>query len=341
MKGTMLRSAIVAVTAATFAAPAFANTVSTNAVQLTLTKAGINQTGVTQGGIFSIQGNGLDTVANNKPPILPTISAAGLVSSDAKVTSVLNQPFSFTVTARQADTVGAGGAVATNAGRHTGQFADMTTKTTTAHTANLNNQGVDQNAANKGILTISNAGAIALAAGIYSGSTATGIISTTQAGRYSQVENRRIVSSSNTQNVTNSDTQQAKFSVAGNGVAAVTDGGLALGKDTGGNAVNAAAVGTSIGIEALAGGTCSQASNCGSGGQFNLTNEVTANQASVAMTATSTDATTPAYGIVDFTVGGTTAGAIVMTNLNTVTVVGGGAGTSSSLSQVGELTAFN
>jgi len=30
-----------------------------------------------------------------------------------------------------------------------------------------------------------------------------------------------------------------------------------------------------------------------------------------------------------------------MTNLNTVTVLGGGAGTSSSLSQVGEMTAFN
>ena len=59
------------------------------------------------------------------------------------------------------------------------------------------------------------------------------------------------------------------------------------------------------------------------------------------MTVTGANATTPSYGIVDFSAGGTTAGAITFTNINSVAVLGGGAGTTSSLSQVGEMTAFN
>ena len=329
----MLRSVLLAATASTLVAPAFANTVTTNAVQLTLTKAAINQTGVTQGGIYAVQGNGRAKDANS--PTLPTIDATGLVNSVSNFRSVANQPFSFTVTARQADTVGAGGNIAANSGRHTGTFSDMTTKTT----------GASGNAPDLGSIAINGAGAITIAAGVLAGSTATGIISSTNAGRYAQVENRRIATSSNTQNITNSDVQQAKFSAAGEGVEAVTAGGIALMKDGNGQNI-AAAKGAVIGIAALAGANASlctngQGSNCANGNSFNLTNEVTVSQAGAAMSATSEDASTPGYGVVDYSVGGTTAGAITMTDLNTVSVIGGKAGTSSSLSQVGELTAFN
>jgi hypothetical protein len=308
------RAAFTAVVATSLAAPAFANTVSTNAVQLTVSQAANNQTGVTQGGQFAIQGNGLTAAT------IPTLTAAGLlaVANTAGFTAAENTSFSYLGTARQADTVGAGGAIAANAGRHTGTFSDMTTKTS--------------NGAALGTLSITAAGVASIAAGAGAGSTATGIVSSTNAGRYAQVENRRVVTSANTQNITNSDVQQTKFSANGNGMQAVTNGGFS---DIG------TALGVAIAPTVLTGAGCGGTSACAGGGAFNLTNEVTAGQNGVAMTVSSTDATTPAYGVVDFSAGGTTAGAITFTNLNTVAVLGGGAGTSSSLSKVGELTAFN
>ena len=310
------RAAVTAVAATAFAAPAFANTVATNAVQLTVTQAANKQVGVTQGGQFAIQGNGLAAAAT-----IPTITAAGqvAVANAAGFTSAENASFSYLATARQADTVGTGANIAGNAGRHTGTFSDMTTQSSAGN-------GV------LGAISISAAGVAAISAGSGAGSTATGIISSTNAGRYAQIENRRVVTSANTQNITNSDVQQTKFSANGNGVQAVTDGGFSN---------VATGLGAAITATALAGGTCGGTSACANNGSFNLTNEVTAGQSGTAMSVTSTDVTTPSYGVVDFAVGGTTAGNITFTNLNTVAVLGGGAGTSSSLSQVGELTAFN
>ena len=200
-----IRVAFLAIAATSLTAPAFANTVATNAVQLTVTQAANNQTGVTQGGQFAISGSGLTTGVG--AATIPAISAAGLVSvsNDPGFIAGINTNFSYLATMRQADTVGAGAAVAANGGRHTGTFSDMTTKTSVGN-------------GTVGTLAITAAGAATLAAGAGAGSTATGIVSTTNAGRYAQIENRRIVSSSNAQNITNSDVQQAKFSANGNGV---------------------------------------------------------------------------------------------------------------------------
>ena len=314
-----IRVAFLAIAATSLTAPAFANTVATNAVQLTVTQAANNQTGVTQGGQFAISGSGLTTGVG--AATIPAISAAGLVSvsNDPGFIAGINTNFSYLATMRQADTVGAGAAVAANGGRHTGTFSDMTTKTSVGN-------------GTVGTLAITAAGAATLAAGAGAGSTATGIVSTTNAGRYAQIENRRIVSSSNAQNITNSDVQQAKFSANGNGVGAVTNGGFSN---------LATGLGTALAPLALAGAGCTAGTNCATTGSFNLTNEVTASQDGTAMTVTGANATTPSYGIVDFSAGGTTAGAITFTNINSVAVLGGGAGTTSSLSQVGEMTAFN
>ena len=208
MKNT-LRAAIMAVAATSLAAPAFANTVATNAVQLTVSQTANSQTGVTQGGQFAIQGNGFAAAAT-----IPTINAAGqvAVANAAGFTVAENRSFSYLATARQADTVGTGANIAGNGGRHTGTFSDMTTKSS--------------NGAALGTLSITAAGVAAIAAGAGAGSTATGIISSTNAGRYAQIENRRVVTSANTQNITNSDVQQTKFSANGNGMQAVTDGGF-------------------------------------------------------------------------------------------------------------------
>lgn len=308
------RVAVVAIAATALASPALANTIQTNATQLTLTQAANSQTGVSQGGQFAISGSGL-TLAT-----LPTISTAGqvAVANAAGFTAAENTTFSYLATARQADSLAAGTNIAA-ANLYTGTFSDVTSSSST---------GVGT----LGTLTISAAGVGAIAAGSGSGSTATGIFSSKNAGRFASVENRRIVSSSNAQNITNSDVQQAKFSANGAGIEAITAGGFSN---------SSVALGAAIVSTALAGGTCGGTSTCALGGAFNLTQETTPNQAASALNVTSIELTTPSYGIVDYTAGGTTAGAITFTNINTVAVVGGGAGTTSSLSQVGELTAFN
>jgi hypothetical protein len=306
----------VAIAATALTSPALANTVQTNATQLTLTQAANSQTGVSQGGQFAISGSGL-TLAT-----LPVISTAGkvTVANAAGFTANQNATFSYLATARQADSLAVGTNIAA-ANLSTGTFSDVTSSSSTG-------------AGTLGTLTINAAGVAATSAGAGSGSTATGIFSSKNAGRFASVENRRIVSSANTQNITNSDAQQAKFSANGAGIDAITAGGFSN---------SSVALGAAIVSTALAGGTCANGagSTCALGGAFNLTQETTATQAASAMNVTSTALTTPSYGIVDYSAGGTTAGAITFTNINTVAVVGGGAGTTSSLSQVGELTAFN
>lgn len=308
------RVVVVAIAATALSSPALANTVQTNATQLTLTQAANSQVGVTQGGAFAISGSGL-TLAT-----IPTIAATGqvAVANAAGFTAALNTNFSYLATARQADTVSVGVNIA-GANLNTGTVSDVTSKSSRG-TAAL------------GTLTINGAGVAAIAAGAGAGSTATGIFSSKNAGRFSSVENRRIVSSANTQNITHSDVQQAKFSANGDGLTAVTNGGFSN---------VATGLGAAIVSTVMAGGTCGAGSTCIGLGAFDLTQETTANQAASIMNASSTELTTPSYGITDYSAGGTTAGLITFSNINTVAVVGGGAGTTSSLSKVGELTAFN
>ena len=314
MTRPILRGALVSVAAASIAAPGLANTVSTNAIQLTTVQAANAQTGVTQGGQFAIQGTGLNSIT------IPSIDAAGVVSvnNTAGFTTNINETFNYTATIRQADTQNAIGAIGT---LNTGTFSDTTTKSS-----------VGNGAGTLASLSISNVGIAALSAGTGAGQTATGIISTTAAGRYSQVENRRIVSSSNTQNITDSDVQQAKMVVKATGMSAVTNGGFSS---------IAGAAGTVVASTDLAGGGCGAASSCNNGTSFNIDVQRTASQTALDFDVTSTSVNKPAYGIVDHSVGGTTAGAITISGINTVGVTAGGAGTSASLSMVGEMTAFN
>lgn len=312
-----IRALVVALATTSLASPALANTVGTNAIQLTLTQAANSQIGVTQGGQFAIQGSGLDTVA------IPTISATGIVSAGTTALTVTEDAaFSYLATIRQADVVAIGASIGeTGQLDTTGTFSDLTSSSSVG-------------SGSVGTIAIDTTGDASIAhdtAG--AGSTLTGIISSTNAGRYAQVENRRIVSASTTQNITDSDVQQSKFSISGTGMDGITDGGF--------NSVTGAAGETAASV-VLEGGACSSTSSqCGSGGSFNLTQETTVGQDAATMNVTSTALTTPAYGIVDYSVGGTSSGAIALTDLNTVTATGGGAGTTASLSLVSELTAFN
>jgi hypothetical protein len=144
------------------------------------------------------------------------------------------------------------------------------------------------------------------------------------AGNESQI--RRIATSSNDQATFTSERQSARFQAGGSGLAAVTAGGIGLGGTT--------ALGDDPVQTALTGGT-NQA-----GVAFTKSQEVRTGQAGAATEATSTAVTQPGYGIFTNTLGGTTAGAIAGTNMNTVTAVMGGAGTSSTLSVVQSMTAF-
>lgn len=314
MTRPILRGALVSVAAASIAAPGLANTVSTNAIQLTTVQAANAQTGVTQGGQFAIQGTGLASIT------IPSINSAGVVTvnNTAGFTTNLNDTFNYTATIRQADTQNATTVIGTP---NSGTFSDTTTKSSVGNAAGT-----------LASLSISNVGVAALSAGGGAGQTATGIISTTAAGRYAQIENRRIVSSSNTQNLTDSDVQQAKMVVKGVGMSAVTNGGFSS---------IAGAAGTVVASTDLAGGGCGAGSSCNNGTAFNIDVQRTASQTALDFDVSSTGANKPGYGIVDHSVGGTTAGAIAITGINSVGVTAGGAGTSASLSMVGELTAFN
>ena len=312
----------MAAAASALTLPALANTVSTNAIQITATRAANSQTGTTQGGIYAFQGTGLTNVT------IPTISAAGVVdvANTGGISTTQNLIHNFTGTIRQADTVNGQQVIGV---LNTGTFGDMTTKTSGTLTA----------AANRATIEISNVGAVTIDAGDQAGSSVTGIISTTAAGRFSQVENRRVTSAANTQNITNSDVQQTKYVVAGEGVDALTDGGF-------NNVTGALGVAVLVTVSQYNDGAadsdgCGAGSLCAAGNLFNIENEVTPSQNSATLNVTSTAANKPGYGIIDHSVGGTTAGNVAIQDINVVTAEAGGAGTTSSLSMIGELTAFH
>ena len=142
----------------------------------------------------------------------------------------------------------------------------MTTKTS----------GTSVAAVNRATIEISNVGAVTIDAGDQAGSSVTGIISTTAAGRFSQVENRRVTSSANTQNITNSDVQQTKYVVAGEGVDALVDGGFNDVTGALGVAVVATASSYNDGVAASTG--CGAGSLCAAGNLFNIENEITPSQ---------------------------------------------------------------
>jgi hypothetical protein len=207
------------------------------------------------------------------------------------------------------------------AGLGAGSFGDMTTK------ASDTVGGVAV-----GTITISAAGAVTAAAGAGTGSSVTGIFSTNATGRNGSIENRRVATSGNTQLVVDSDRQETSATASGSNLNAMTDFGLG----TGGAVAGAA--GTAHAATAMAGATGASATGLANG--FTASANITDGQNTAAMGLTSVNVTRPAYGIVTEQAGGTTAGALTFTNLNAITAVGGGAGTTSSLSFIQEMTAF-
>lgn len=328
MRHIISKAVVAAMAATALSGPAFANTVATNAIQLTTTQAANYQLGVTQGGLFSITGNGLATVN------IPTIDADGVVDAAAAAgfTTALNETFSYLGTVRQADIAATGNDIA-NLHLNAGTFSDLTSKSSIG-TGTLGEIAIDA----AGVATMNN-GAVSGS----TGTTTTGIISTTLAGRFSQVENRRVASTSNAQTIVNQDVQQTKFSASGSGIDAVTQGGFNAADGAG---VAAGAAGTAFIVDVINFNVSgdedpTQAGRVNAEGDFNFTHEVTQGQGGEAINVTATDITTPDYGILEYYAGGLNAGVATITDINDVTVDAGGSGTTASLSYIGEMTAFN
>ena len=299
---------------------AYANTVVTpghkvtHAKQVSVTRAANSMSGTALGGSYTVSGAGLTNV------VIPTISAVGVVGlGAASNTAAADTTFSYSGSVGQGDI--ANTATTQVAGLGAGSFGDMTTKAS------------DTTATAVGTITISAAGAVAAAAGAGTGSSVTGIFSTNSTGRNGSIENRRVATSGNTQMIVDSDRQETSATASGSNLAAMTNFGLG---SNGGAA--AGALGTAHAATPMAGAVAPTATGLANG--FTASANITDGQNTAAMGLTSVNVTRPAYGIVNEQAGGTTAGALTFTNLNTITAVGGGAGTTSSLSFIQEMTAF-
>ena len=297
---------------------AYAVPTLTHAKQATITRAANSMSGTALGGSYTYSGAGLTQIQ------LPTISAAGLVGipddgggNPVRTTTAADTTFSMSVSIGQADI--ANTATTQVAGLGAGSFGDMTTK------ASDTVGGVAV-----GTITISAAGAITAAAGAGTGSSVTGIMSTNATGRNGSIENRRVATSGNTQLVVDSDRQETSATASGSNLNAMTNFGF--GTNTNGT------LGTALAADVMAGATAASATGLANG--FTASANITDGQNTAAMGLTSVNVTRPAYGIVTEQAGGTTAGALTFTNLNAITAVGGGAGTTSSLSFIQEMTAF-
>ena len=300
---------------------AFANTSKiTHAKQASVTRAANSMSGTALGGSYTYSGAGLAQVN------LPTISAVGLVAvpddgagNAVPTTTVADTTFSVSMSIGQGDI--ANTATTQVAGLGAGSFGDMTTKASdTIATAGA------------GTITISAAGAVAAAAGAGTGSSVTGIFSTNATGRNGSIENRRVATSGNTQMIVDSDRQETSATASGSNLAAMTNFGLGSG------VAAAGALGTAHAATAMTGATAPTATGLANG--FTASANITDGQDTAAMALTSVNVTRPAYGIITEQAGGTTAGALTFTDLNTILAAGGGAGTTSSLSFIQEMTAF-
>ena len=291
-----------------------------HAKQASVTRAANSMSGTTLGGSYTYSGAGLTQIN------LPTISAAGLVAIPdngvglpVPTTTAADTTFSVSMSIGQGDI--ANTATTQVAGLGAGSFGDMTTKASdTIATAAA------------GTISISAAGVVAAAAGTGTGTSVTGIFSTNATGRNSSIENRRVATSGNTQMIVDSDRQETSATASGSNLAAMTDFGL-------GNGVAAAGtLGTALTATAMGGATAPTATGLANG--FTASASITDGQDTAVMGLTSTAVTRPAYGIITEQAGGTTAGALTFNDLNDIQAAGGGAGTTSSLSFLQEMTAF-
>jgi len=282
--------------------PALAQSASVNATQLSIDVAPISITGTRLGGSVSASGNGLTGGAP------PTVTATGSLGTGTAMNADAGTTFNYDVRARAGDaaagTATAGVVPNASFGSVSGRYS-----ATAAGTATL---------------TIGADNAALVVVGTGQGTTATAVFSTTMGSTENQAQVRRVATTSNQQTTFTSERQATQFQFGGSGLAPVTGGGSTA----------ATALGAAAAPAAVTGGTTQV------GVAFTLSQGVTVGEASSALTATATDVTQPAYGSFTNTLGGTTAGAITSTDMNTLGVVAGGAGTSSSLSVIQSLTAF-
>jgi hypothetical protein len=280
-----------------------ANT-SMNATQLSVVVAPISISGTRLGGFVDASGNGLTGGA----PV--SVTETGQLAAGSTMTAATGTTFNLSVTARAGDQVAAAGPMGTDLvpttefGSQTGRYSAAT--------------------GTAGTLAIDGANAATITAGLRQGVTATAIFSTTMKSAENESQIRRIATSSNDQATFTAERQAARFQAGGSGLTAVTGGGLFA----------AAGLGADPEQAVLVGGTTQ------AGVAFTKTQEVRTGQAADVLAADSTDVTQPGYGVFTNTLGGTTAGAIAATNMNNLTVVAGGAGTSSTLSVIQSLSAF-
>ena len=268
------------------------------------------------GGQYSVSGNGLAT-AN-----LFQLDSNGLFTGagGTAFTTNNNESFSYTSIARSADplsTVSLQGNVLS--GNYSVQTGSMSGE----------EGGV---AVVRDTFTIQNSLPSIMNVGSYMGKTnsvkRSGMLTTSVATS----NNSRLASSTNDQVRFSSEAQSSFFNVAGSGVTAITGGGFQGGTTAGASDVE---------ITALTGATCAGVSSCAAGGAFDLTHKIRAGDSSQSLVATPTSVRNAGYVNREFTAGGTTSGDMGIPNTNrSLTVLGGGAGTSSELTKTQKLTVF-
>ncbi|MCS5690752.1 hypothetical protein NZK33_01985 [Cyanobium sp. FGCU-6] len=296
--------AVATVSAAMPLAAQAGPTTSLNATQLSVTVAPISVTGTTLGASVNALGSGLTNGG-----VVPTIDATGALTVGNAMAAAANTSFNLSVTARAADTAPVATQLSNTQGLSNSAFGSQSGAFSSTSDSTLAITGT--------VATV--------AAGTGIGSSASASFTTTLGTSLGDSTVRKIATSTNNQSTFTAERQGAKFQAGGSGLEAVTAGGLGT-----------TALGATPTITPLAGG------NTQADVAFTFGAETRTGQAAVAANSTgSTALAIPAYGDVTATYGGTTAGAISpTTNINTLGVSGGGAGTSSSLSLVQSLTVF-
>jgi len=284
---------------------ALAQSATTSLTQVSVNIAPISISGERLGGYVHANGSGLTAGAP------PTVTATGSLAAGTTMTTLDDTTFNFNVTARSGDQAAVAGALGT-ALVPTSQFGSQTGRYS----------GDGTGAA----LAITNENVATVAAGSTQGVTATALFSTTMQTGANTAEVRRVGTSANQQATFTTERQGALFQNGGSGLTAVSAGGLST--------TGATALGADPAITAAAGGI-TQANV-----DFTLTQQARTGQAAAVITASSTNVTQPSYGTFTNTLGGTSAGTITPTNINTMLVNAGDQGTTSTLSVVQSLTAF-
>jgi len=311
MSFTRSRAARIGLLAGTVAVSAAAQlpaaAQSVNATQLSIVVAPMKIEATRLGGEISFSGSGLDAGAMGRLDATGAYTAGTAFSANAGAT------FNVDMSVRAA---GVAPTVMSGTDYAAGTFASAT--------ADYGYQKVswsNTTPATVGTLAFNNANVATIDAVDNQGVSATLIHSTKKTGLGSSMEVRRVVISSNDQLTTEGTQQTARYQVGGTGIGTLADANMA-----------SAALGAVSAITVATGITASNNS---------FSETVDPGQAADEIVISTTSVTSPAYGKTVITTGGTTAGAITVGNINTASVVSGGAGTAASMSVIGTMTTFN